>query len=86
MENFPFKGYRPILMLKYCCEIFGRRPLSDGAMARYFFAVGYTDEDVLCRALAYVLANRTTFPLPTELQSIAKGMQDQAGLAGGVGA
>ncbi|MNL00888.1 hypothetical protein D3C87_1213350 [compost metagenome] len=63
------KGATPVEWLSYCCEVFGRPMLSEGAAAA--FLDGLTeDPDALKQALSQAIKRARRFPLPVELREL----------------
>lgn len=61
------KGATPIEWLSYCCEVFGRPILSEGAATA--FLDGLTeDPESLRQAFSQAIKYARTFPLPVELR------------------
>lgn len=61
------KGATPIEWLAYCCEVFGRPILSEGAATAYLDGLT-EDPESLREALSHAIKYARNFPLPVELR------------------
>ncbi|WP_434642686.1 hypothetical protein [Achromobacter piechaudii] len=60
-------GATPVQWLSYCCEVFGRPILSDGAAAAYLNGLT-EDPEALRQAFSQAIKHAKSFPLPVELR------------------
>jgi hypothetical protein len=61
------KGATPVEWLSYCCEVFGRPILSEGAAAAYLDGLT-EDPEALKQAFSQAIKCARSFPLPAELR------------------
>ncbi|MDF3940731.1 hypothetical protein P3W66_11870 [Achromobacter denitrificans] len=61
------KGATPIEWLSYCCEVFGRPILSEGAATAYLDDLT-DDPESLREAFSQAIKYARSFPLPVELR------------------
>ena len=61
------KGATPAEWLSYCCEVFGRPILSEGAAAAYLEGLA-EEPEALKQAFSQAIKCARSFPLPVELR------------------